>query len=80
MATAHQTCVYTAFSLVPSNCWCRSCFIHLNNISTCQQLLYSVQIGSAGRTVLLVRKTRISPDAASLNRMRPQMLGDFLAE
>ncbi len=47
MATAHQICVLTAFSLLPMKRLIRRCcLIHLKNHSTCQQILYSAAISS----------------------------------
>ena len=73
--TAHQICVFTAFSLVPRNRLIRRCcLIHLKNNSTCQRLLYSAAIVSAGKVVLLVKKTNVLPDSGSLKRMRRMKL------
>ena len=68
MATAHHTCVFTAFSLLPMKCLMRKCcLIHLKNSSTCQRLLYSAQMVNAGNALLLVRKISVFPDSGSLN-------------
>jgi adenosylhomocysteinase len=75
-ATAHQICVFTAFSLVPrKRLMRRCCLIHLKNSSTCQRLLYSAAIVSAGSVVLLVRKTSVLPDSGSLKRTRRRCSG-----
>lgn len=50
------------------------------NSSTCQRLLYSAAIVSAGNAVLLLRKISVLPDSGSLNLTRRRCSGYFLAE
>ena len=82
VAAAYQTCVFTAFSLVPTNCLMRRCcLIHLKNGSPCQRLLHSVAIVSAGSVVLLIRKTQKDECFARLRVFEadmPQMIWTVL--
>jgi hypothetical protein len=50
------------------------------NNSTCQRLLYSAAIVSAGKAVLLVRKISVLLVSGSLNLTRRRCSGYFLAE
>ena len=49
MDTAHQICVFTAFSLVPRNrLILKCCLIHLKSNSTCQRFLYRAAMVNGG--------------------------------
>lgn len=68
VATGHQICVSTAFSVLRRSCLIRRCcLMRLQNMSTRLRLSWSAQTICAGNALLWVTSTLVCADSESLD-------------